>query len=90
MEKIAAQGFLIELNDEAKDFLLEKGFDAHFGARPLQRVIQRYLDDAIAEEILSNRFVHSPGDPPIKLVVSLNHETKRFELKLKEKSKVVS
>jgi ATP-dependent Clp protease ATP-binding subunit ClpC len=89
-EKIAQQGFLIELSEEAKEFLLEKGFDPHFGARPLQRVIQRYLDDAIAEEILSQRFVHRPGEPQLKLMVSLNQETKKFELKQKEKSKVVS
>jgi ATP-dependent Clp protease ATP-binding subunit ClpC len=89
-ERIAQQGFDVELSDDAKDFLLEKGFDPHYGARPLQRVLQRYLDDALAEEILSKHLVHYPGEPLIKIQVELNAEKKGFELKLKQKPSVVS
>jgi ATP-dependent Clp protease ATP-binding subunit ClpC len=89
-ERIAAQGFEIELNEEAKEFLLEKGFDPHYGARPLQRVMQRYLDDALAEEILSKHLAHYPGEPLLGIEVALNAEKKGFELKLKEKPSVVS
>src|SRR5690606_23179020 len=42
----------VELSDKAKDFLAEKGYDQQFGARPLNRAIQKYLEDPVAEEIL--------------------------------------
>ncbi|MXZ05293.1 MAG: hypothetical protein F4Y90_07360, partial [Rhodothermaceae bacterium] len=42
----------VVLQPSAKDFLLEKGYDAKFGARPLKRAIQRYLEDPLAEVIL--------------------------------------
>ncbi|MCY1521542.1 ATP-dependent Clp protease ATP-binding subunit ClpC [compost metagenome] len=45
-------GYEIKLTDRAKDFIAEKGFDSNFGARPLKRAIQKYLEDPIAEEIL--------------------------------------
>jgi ATP-dependent Clp protease ATP-binding subunit ClpC len=54
-KKIGAQGFTVELTDEAKNFLVEKGFDPHYGARPLQRSIQRLLEDPLAEDILSKK-----------------------------------
>ncbi len=46
-------GFGLELTPEAKDFIAEKGYDAQFGARPLHRAIQKYLEDPLAEEILN-------------------------------------
>ncbi len=45
-------GLDIELTDKAKDFLAEKGYDPQYGARPLNRAIQKYLEDPIAEELL--------------------------------------
>ncbi len=50
--RITALGYHVELSDKAKDFLSEKGYDQQFGARPLNRAIQKYLEDPIAEEIL--------------------------------------
>lgn len=50
--RILVMGYTIELTDKAKDFLAEKGYDAQYGARPLNRAIQKYLEDPIAEEIL--------------------------------------
>jgi ATP-dependent Clp protease ATP-binding subunit ClpC len=41
------------LADDAKDFIAEKGYDQQFGARPLHRAIQKYLEDPLAEEILN-------------------------------------
>ena len=46
-------GFSLELTPEAKDFIAEKGYDVQFGARPLHRAIQKYLEDPLAEEILN-------------------------------------
>jgi ATP-dependent Clp protease ATP-binding subunit ClpC len=45
-------GYEVKLTDAAKDFIADKGFDSNFGARPLKRAIQKYLEDPIAEEIL--------------------------------------
>jgi ATP-dependent Clp protease ATP-binding subunit ClpC len=50
--RILTLGYTIELTEKAKDFLAEKGYDAQYGARPLNRAIQKYLEDPIAEEIL--------------------------------------
>lgn len=50
--RITALGYNVELTDKAKDFLAEKGYDHQFGARPLNRAIQKYLEDPVAEEIL--------------------------------------
>jgi ATP-dependent Clp protease ATP-binding subunit ClpC len=47
-------GYTIELTDEAKEFLAEKGYDPQFGARPLHRAIQKYMEDPLAEAILSS------------------------------------
>jgi ATP-dependent Clp protease ATP-binding subunit ClpC len=50
--RIETLGFKVELTEKAKDFLAEKGYDPQYGARPLSRAIQKYLEDPIAEEIL--------------------------------------
>lgn len=50
--RINQLGYNVELTDKAKDFLAEKGYDQQFGARPLNRAIQKYLEDPVAEEIL--------------------------------------
>ncbi|MBL7865700.1 MAG: ATP-dependent Clp protease ATP-binding subunit [Cyclobacteriaceae bacterium] len=50
--RILSIGYHVELTEKAKDFLAEKGYDAQFGARPLNRAIQKYLEDPVAEEIL--------------------------------------
>ena len=54
-ERLSDQKISFELDQSAKDFLIEKGFDPVFGARPLKRTIQRYVEDPLAEEIISNR-----------------------------------
>lgn len=50
-------GYKIELTDKAKDFLSEKGYDPQYGARPLNRAIQKYLEDPVAEEILKGDLI---------------------------------
>ncbi|MCU0367939.1 MAG: ATP-dependent Clp protease ATP-binding subunit [Cyclobacteriaceae bacterium] len=50
--RITALGYNVELSEKAKDFIAEKGYDQQFGARPLNRAIQKYLEDPVAEEIL--------------------------------------
>ncbi len=53
LNRIKALGFSVRLTDEVKDFIAEKGYDVQFGARPLHRAIQKYLEDPLAEEILN-------------------------------------
>jgi ATP-dependent Clp protease ATP-binding subunit ClpC len=45
-------GYHLELSTAAKDFLANKGYDPQYGARPLNRAIQKYLEDPVAEELL--------------------------------------
>jgi ATP-dependent Clp protease ATP-binding subunit ClpC len=52
-KRLTTLGFSLELTADAKNFIADKGFDAQFGARPLHRAIQKYLEDPLAEEILN-------------------------------------
>lgn len=51
--RIADLGYTLSLSDTAKAFIADKGFDRQFGARPLKRAIQKYVEDALAEEIIT-------------------------------------
>ncbi|MGE5106503.1 MAG: ATP-dependent Clp protease ATP-binding subunit [Sphingobacteriales bacterium] len=53
LKRLNTLGFSLELTEDAKTFLSEKGYDQQFGARPLHRAIQKYLEDPLAEEILN-------------------------------------
>ncbi len=53
-------GYKVKLSDDAKEFLTEKGYDSNFGARPLKRAIQKYVEDPMAEEIIKGDL--SEGD----------------------------
>ena len=44
------------MDEKAKDFLVEKGYDPTYGARPMRRAVERYLEDPLAEEILRGNF----------------------------------
>jgi len=51
-KRLATKNIEIQLNDSAKEFLIDKGYDQALGARPLRRAVERYLEDPLAEEIL--------------------------------------
>jgi len=68
--RVHSLGYEIKLTDVAKDFIADKGFDSNFGARPLKRAIQKYLEDPIAEEILKGEV--NEGDV---LEIDYNKET---------------
>jgi ATP-dependent Clp protease ATP-binding subunit ClpC len=59
-KRVNELGYKVKLSDDAKDFLSEKGYDANFGARPLKRAIQKYVEDSLAEEIIKSEL--SEGD----------------------------
>jgi ATP-dependent Clp protease ATP-binding subunit ClpC len=54
-ERIKKLGFVLVISSIAKDFIVEKGWDSQFGARPLKRAIQRYVEDVVAEEIIKTK-----------------------------------
>jgi len=53
LSRISDLGYILKLSDDAKDFIVDKGFDRKYGARPLKRAIQKYIEDALAEEIVN-------------------------------------
>lgn len=55
-EQAAALNLTIELSDEVKDMLVDKGYDPNLGARPLRRAVQRFIEDPLSEELLYGRF----------------------------------
>ena len=55
--RIAELGYILSISDEAKAFIADKGFDRQFGARPLKRAIQKYVEDALAEEIITSKII---------------------------------
>ena len=69
-DKLTEKELTLELTPEAKDFLVEKGFDVKFGARPLLRTLQRELEDPLAENILINQYAAGT-----KIIVHFNKET---------------
>ena len=67
--RVTGLGYTIKITDGAKDYIVEKGYDPAYGARPLKRAIQKYLEDPMAEEIIKNNL--SEGD---ELEVDYNKE----------------
>jgi ATP-dependent Clp protease ATP-binding subunit ClpC len=55
-EQLKDRQMSIQVDEEAKEFLIQQGFDPNYGARPLRRAIQRHVEDALAEEVLRGRF----------------------------------
>ncbi len=60
--RLEERGITLKLTTEARDFIVEKGWDPNFGARPLKRAIQKYIEDPLAEEIIKNNNNNSPRD----------------------------
>jgi ATP-dependent Clp protease ATP-binding subunit ClpC len=75
-ERIRNLGYKVQLSEKAKDFLAEKGYDSQYGARPLNRAIQKYLEDLVAEEILKGEI--GPDN-----VIMADHEDGKDELSIR-------
>lgn len=82
--RIEEKGYTIGLSDKAKEFIAEKGFDKQFGARPLQRALQKYLEDPIADAILESHV--SEGD---HLFVDFDTETEKITVEPREAEKKI-
>jgi len=79
-KRISNLGYQVTLTESAKDFLSDKGYDPQFGARPLNRAIQKYLEDPVAEEILKGEI--NEGD-----IIQASWDKKSEELSFKLKKK---
>ncbi|MBO6187449.1 MAG: ATP-dependent Clp protease ATP-binding subunit [Prevotella sp.] len=75
-KRIGDMGYTINLTDEAKQFVAEKGYDVQFGARPLKRAIQTYIEDGISELIVN-------GELPKGAVIRIEKEEGKDELQFK-------
>jgi ATP-dependent Clp protease ATP-binding subunit ClpC len=56
-KRVTDLGYILNLSDKAKDFIADKGYDSQFGARPLKRAIQKYLEDELAEQIIGREII---------------------------------
>jgi ATP-dependent Clp protease ATP-binding subunit ClpC len=83
--RLSGMEFSLSLNKEAKKFVADKGFDPQFGARPLHRAIQKYIEDPLAEFLLSEN--PKPGS---ELTASLNKEKDGLKIALKKQVKTDS
>ncbi len=72
--RVISLGYKLELTNEAKDFIADKGYDVQFGARPLKRSIQKYLEDALADIVLGGELVE--GDTILMELVAETSEIK--------------
>jgi ATP-dependent Clp protease ATP-binding subunit ClpC len=79
--RVSNLGYKIEITDDAKDYVADKGFDVQFGARPLKRAIQKYVEDPMAETIIK----HNPKDGDL-LKVDFDKKKEEIDINV-EKSK---
>lgn len=75
-KRIKGIGYELKLSEAAKDYIAEKGFDKQYGARPLKRAIQKYIEDALAEEIVNSKL--EEGD-----TITMDLDKKKDELTIK-------
>lgn len=77
--RLKDQSLTLELTQKAKDFLVEKGFDEKFGARPLKRALQQYVEDELAEILLVGGI-----KPGTQIIADFNDESKKLKFEFKE------
>ena len=75
--RVLAMGYNLELTQEAKDYIADKGYDVQFGARPLKRAIQKYLEDELADIVLGGEV--NEGDT---ILMDMDPETKAIRAKI--------
>ncbi|MCX2680870.1 ATP-dependent Clp protease ATP-binding subunit [Galbibacter sp. EGI 63066] len=80
--RIEGLGYHLELTDKAKDYIADKGFDKQYGARPLKRAIQKYIEDALAEEIITSKLTE--GD---SILMDLDDKKEELTITIKKAKK---
>ena len=81
-KRIESIGYNITISEKAKGFVAEKGFDQKFGARPLKRAIQKYIEDPLAEDIINSNL--KEGDT---IKISLNKQETELIIKIAKTKK---
>lgn len=81
-KRIKDIGYDLNLSEKAKDYIADKGFDKQYGARPLKRAIQKYIEDALAEEIVNSNL--NEGD---SIFMDLNEKKEELTIKIKKAKK---
>jgi ATP-dependent Clp protease ATP-binding subunit ClpC len=77
LKRIDSLGYSLTLSDAAKDYIADKGFDRQYGARPLKRAIQKYIEDTLAEEIVNSKL--NEGD---SIFMDLDKKTNELTIKI--------
>ena len=78
--RIDGLGYTLKLSESAKDYIADKGFDKKYGARPLKRAIQKYIEDSLAEEIINSKL--KEGD---SISIDLDKKTNELIIKITKK-----
>jgi ATP-dependent Clp protease ATP-binding subunit ClpC len=78
-DRVKDLGYTLKLSEAAKDYIADKGFDKQFGARPLKRAIQKYVEDALAEEIITSK-IHE-GD---QIFMDLDETAQELKIEIKK------
>ena len=81
-ERVENMGYKLKITPTAKDYIASKGYDVQYGARPLKRAIQKYLEDEMAEVILKAEIIE--GDT---ITVSFDKKTEKIKIKIDVKKK---
>ncbi|GGD08285.1 ATP-dependent Clp protease ATP-binding subunit [Hyunsoonleella pacifica] len=82
LSRIKGLGYNLKLTKTAKDYIADKGFDKQYGARPLKRAIQKYIEDALAEEIVASNL--QEGD---KIIIDLDKKTEELKIDIEKAEK---
>ncbi|PIY07461.1 MAG: Clp protease ClpC [Bacteroidetes bacterium CG_4_10_14_3_um_filter_31_20] len=83
-QRVKIMGYELKISAQAKDYISERGFDVQFGARPLKRALQKYLEDPMAEIIIKNN--PQPNDV---ILVGFNKKTESITIKIQNKNNTV-
>ncbi|OYT11060.1 MAG: Clp protease ClpC [Bacteroidetes bacterium 4572_112] len=81
-DRVAKLGYKLSVTTKAKDFIAEKGWDAQFGARPLKRAIQKYIEDELAEEIIKSNIAEGDG-----IIIDFDKRKQSIKIKTKKQKK---
>lgn len=81
-DRIQDIGYTLIMTEKAKDYIADKGFDKEYGARPLNRAIQKYVEDALAEEIINSKL--QEGDT---ITMDLDEKTNELKIKIRKAKK---
>ena len=84
LERIDGLGYHLKLSEKAKDYIADKGFDKQYGARPLKRAIQKYIEDALAEEIVNSKLKENDT-----IFMDLDEKKQELTIKIKKAKKPV-